>query len=155
MDTKRIGQLTRRVDRSRRLARVLGERRVGRIRGRDEASGTLDLGVVPERASARVFNGPLAAKARKPKDEHFGSGDRGGALHSQGNGTGLSLPCDELLPCLVAFEDDLDGVLLALGFTGEGKNVLQNVSEVLPTSDDDKDREMAARPTSGFPSGIL
>ena len=42
-----------------------------------------------------------------------------------GIGLGGSLGADELLPCLVAFVDDLDGVLLGLGLSGEGKDVLR------------------------------
>jgi len=41
-------------------------------------------------------------------------------------GLGSSVGADELLPCLVTLVDDLDGVLLGLGLTGESKDVLRN-----------------------------
>jgi hypothetical protein len=40
-------------------------------------------------------------------------------------GLGGTLVADELLPCLVTLVDDLDGVLLGLGLSGEGKDVLR------------------------------
>lgn len=50
--------------------------------------------------------------------------------YSQSDGTRLRLPGDELLPCLVAFKDDLDGVLFALGLARESKDVLPSVRDV-------------------------
>jgi len=40
-------------------------------------------------------------------------------------GLGSSIGADELLPCLVTLVDDLDGVLLGLGLSGESKDVLK------------------------------
>ena len=63
-------------------------------------------------------------------------------------GLGSSIGADELLPCLVTLVDDLDGVLLGLGLSGESKDVLldqpllQKMTEIVAL-------------TSGFPSGIL
>lgn len=41
-------------------------------------------------------------------------------------GLGSSIGADELLPSLVTLVDDLDGVLLGLGLSGESKDVLLN-----------------------------
>jgi hypothetical protein len=41
-----------------------------------------------------------------------------------GLGLGSSIGADELLPCLVTLVDDLDGILLGLGLSGESKDVL-------------------------------
>jgi hypothetical protein len=41
-----------------------------------------------------------------------------------GLGLGGTLVTDELLPCLVTFVDNLDGVLLGLGLSRESKDVL-------------------------------
>jgi hypothetical protein len=53
---------------------------------------------------------------------------RGKAVHSHGQvvrgGLGGRFTRDELLPELVGLVDDLDGVLLGLGLTGEGEDVL-------------------------------
>lgn len=65
-------------------------------------------------------------------------------------GLGGGFTHNELPPSLVTFVNDFDGVLLRLGLTGEGKDVLSN-------------QRRSGRPTlweirrltSGFPSGIL
>ena len=69
-------------------------------------------------------------------------------MDAVGLGLGRSIGADELLPCLVTLVDDLDGVLLGLGLTGESKDVLRNQPLLR------KMKELVA-PTSGFPSGIL
>jgi len=75
-----------------------------------------------------------------------------------GIGLGGSLGADELLPCLVAFVDDLDGVLLGLGLSGEGKDVLWirigSMTEELHI-ELTLDCLLLRSLTSGFPSGIL
>ena len=65
-----------------------------------------------------------------------------------GLGLGSSIGADELLPCLVTLVDDLDGVLLGLGLSGESKDVLLDQPLLR------KMKELVAL-TSGFPSGIL
>jgi hypothetical protein len=65
-----------------------------------------------------------------------------------GLGLGSSIGADELLPSLVTLVDDLDGVLLGLGLSGEGKDVLLDQPLL------QKMKELVAL-TSGFPSGIL
>jgi hypothetical protein len=62
-------------------------------------------------------------------------------------GLGLGgLANDELLPSLVTLVDDLDGVLLRLGLTREGEDVL--IVSLVTMSE-------MRKLTSGFPSGIL
>lgn len=68
-----------------------------------------------------------------------------------GLGLGSSIGADELLPCLVTLVDDLDGVLLGLGLSGESKDVLGKSACVREGGK----RACCARLTSGFPSGIL
>ena len=66
-------------------------------------------------------------------------------------GLGSSIGADELLPCLVTLVDDLDGVLLGLGLSGESKDVLEQSA----CARAGKKRARCAQLTSGFPSGIL
>jgi hypothetical protein len=65
-----------------------------------------------------------------------------------GLGLGSSIGADELLPSLVTLVDDLDGVLLGLGLSGESKDVLLDQ----PLLQEMKELVVL---TSGFPSGIL
>jgi hypothetical protein len=65
-----------------------------------------------------------------------------------GLGLGSSIGADELLPSLVTLVDDLDGVLLGLGLSGESKDVLLDQPLL------QKMKELVVL-TSGFPSGIL
>ena len=72
-------------------------------------------------------------------------------MDAVGLGLGSSIGADELLPCLVTLVDDLDGVLLGLGLSGESKDVLEDQ----PVLGRGEKRARCAQLTSGFPSGIL
>lgn len=102
------GVLTGRVNRRSGLPRVLGNLRL--VLG--ESGGPID-GRVGATTHVSQYDVSFTAKVK-------------GNVHGDlvGSSLGRALAVDESLPCFIAFMDDLDGVLLSLGFTVERKDVL-------------------------------
>lgn len=105
---------TGRVDGTSWLPRVGGERGVGWVRSADESLGSLDgsVGAVHRQLDGRYHDDRTSSHAQVVS---LGLGGR--------------LAHDELPPGLVTLVDDLDGVLLGLGLTREGKDVLYSQPE--------------------------
>ena len=123
-------ELTGGVNRSSGLARVLGERSVLGVRGRDEALGALDGGVGAILSAFmrvdRSFPFPYLLGPSSSEDCSKAGAVRRSNAHGQVVAVSLGgrLASHQPLPRLVALVDDLDRVLLALGLARERKHIL-------------------------------